>query len=233
MSQNEIDRLRNVYAQRQARVVAGRYDGQKAGELYGLQRRREESFAMLCRHSPQGLAGLRVLDVGCGRGGRLSEWTEWGVDSDNLFGVDLMETFIHQARRSFPEAGWLVASGDLLPFGDGTFNMVTQAMAVSSILDREMRCRFAAEIWRVLAPGGLLLWYDMRFANPWNSDTRPVGMVALASLFPQAPLETRSLTLLPPLARRLAGRFPGVCRCLERLPFLRSHRLALFRKDMP
>jgi SAM-dependent methyltransferase len=126
-----------------------------------------------------------------------------------------------------------VGSGDALPFGDGSFDLVTQAMAVSSILDPQMRIRMAAEMWRVAKPGGLILWYDLRYANPWNPDMRPVGLKELALLFPTPPIDTQTLTLLPPLARRLAGYSQGLCRLLERLAFLRSHRLALFRKQNP
>jgi len=231
MSDNELDRIRAVYEERRTSTIAARYSPQQPGELYGLRRRREASQTLLHRHCPQGLRGMRVLDVGCGQGARLSECVGWGAAPESLYGVDLIEPFIRQARQAFPASRWLVASGDALPFSDGTFDLVTQAMAASSILDQDMRDLLAAEMWRVATPGGLILWYDLRLANPQNHDMRPISRSELFRLFPLPPLETHSLTLLPPLARLLAGHSQPLCRLLERLPFLRSHRIALFRKE--
>jgi SAM-dependent methyltransferase len=233
MTRDTLERLRAAYDRRQTPSVAGRYDPRRPGEAYGLERRRDACLTLLRRHCPGGLGGLSVLDVGCGRGQRLAEWADWGADRARLVGVDVLEPFVRAAAASFPTSGWLVASGDALPFADGAFDLVGQAMAVSSVLDDAMRRRMAAEMWRVTRPGGLVLWYDMRFANPWNPDMRPVGAAELAALFPVPPLESRSLTLLPPLARRLAPLSMALCRLLERLPPLRSHRLVLYRKDMP
>jgi hypothetical protein len=48
----------------------------------------------------------------------------------------------------------------------------------------------------------------------------------LERLFPGARVESHTLTLLPPLARRLA-KSPRVYDRLASLPFLRSHRLSV------
>lgn len=229
MKSTELDRIRAVYAERQ-KSAAVRYGSDQAGESYGLSRRREACRAMLARHLPGGLGGLRVLDVGCGRGERLAELEGWGADACTLVGIDVMEALVGQARRSFPASQWVLASGHDLPFRDQSFDMVMQAMTFSSILCPEMRARMLAEMWRVLRPNGVVLWYDMRYPNPRNAHMRPVGRRELATLFPVPPSEMLSLTLLPPLARRLAPLSPGLCRQLERFPWLRSHYLALFRK---
>jgi ubiquinone/menaquinone biosynthesis C-methylase UbiE len=231
LSRAEQDRLRKVYEQRQSAEIQARYNLHQPGERYILDRRVEAFQAMLARHLPAGLAGQSVLDLGCAGGSGLAEWVDWGADEGLLIGLDLMESFIARARRNYPGMSWLVASGDRLPFVDASFAIVTQSMAVSSVLDQQMRQNIAAEMWRVLAPGGLLLWFDMRLVNPWNANIRPVGLAELLRLFPVAPLESHSLILIPPLARRLAGLGPGLCRAVESLPFLRSHRLSLFRKE--
>lgn len=231
MSRTEQDRLRKVYEQRQSAEFQSRYDARHPGQRYILDRRTETFREMLARHLPGGLTGRSVLDLGCGSGARLAEWAGWGADESLLIGLDLMESLIAQARWSYPRISWLVGSGDRLPFADASFAIVTQSMAVSSVLDQQMRRNMAAEMWRVLAPGGLLLWFDMRLVNPWNPNIRPVGLSEVLRLFPVSPLESRSLILLPPLARRLAGRWPGICRGIETLPFMRSHRLTLLRKE--
>lgn len=230
MSREELSRIRTVYERRQAPAIAGRYARHHPGEAYMLRRRQDQTRALLLRHCPRGLADLRVLDVGCGRGERVAEMTQWGADPRNLTGIDLLEPFVLQARASFPGCTWLVGSGDALPFANDCFDLVGQAMAVSSILDQHMRERVAAEMWRVTRPGGLILWYDLRYANPWNPDLRPVARDELARLFPLPPVECLSATLLPPVSRRLARLSPALCRALEHLPWLRSHYLTLFRK---
>lgn len=232
MSNDELNRIRAVYAERQRPALAARYAPDAPAEVYGLLQRRSAFKAMLTRHMPQGLQGLRVLDVGCGRGDRLAEWVAWGGTPDKLVGVDLMPRLIATARQSYPDSAWLVASADGLPFPDASFDVVTQSMAVSSILCPDLRGRVTAEMWRVLRPGGVVLWYDMHYGNPWNASTRPVRRRDLKTLFPVPPAEVRTLTLLPPVARRLARWSITLCRMLEAVPGLRSHHLALFRKEL-
>jgi len=79
------------------------------------------------------------------------------------------------------------------------------------------------EAARVVAPGGLVLCYEPRFANPFNRSTRPIaGRDLEASL--GAPLASRSLTGLPPLARRLG---PATDRLYPALAWLApTHRLS-------
>ena len=231
MSKSELDRIRAVYTERQAARTARRYGRESPAEVYGLERRRDAFRSLLTRWLPDGPAGRSVLDVGCGRGGRLAEWTAWGGDPERLVGVDLMPDLVDQARQAYPASRWLVASGDALPFADGSFDVVTQSMAVSSILDPEMRVGVARDMWRVLKPGGLLLWYDFHYPNPWNPNVRPVRRRELSALFPVPPKDVFTLTLIPPLARRIAPRSVRLCRLLEHVPWLRSHHVALFKKE--
>lgn len=62
-----------------------------------------------------------------------------------------------------------------------------------------------AEARRACSPGGTVLCYEPRFANPFNRATTGVSLAALeASLGPAT--ATARLTGFPPIARRL-GRF--------------------------
>ena len=231
MSKDELDRIRAVYTARQEIRTADRYRGDAPAEVHALARRREMFRALLGRWLPEGLSGQTILDVGCGRGSRLAEWSDWGAEPSKLVGVDLMPSLIGNAKKSFPKSSWLVGSGDRLPFKNQHFDVVTQSMAVSSILKTDMRASFAAEMWRVLKPGGVLLWYDFHYPNPFNPNVLPVRRGELNSLFPMPPKEVCKVTLIPPLARLIAPRAPGLVRYLECLPFLRSHHVALFKKE--
>ena len=53
-----------------------------------------------------------------------------------------------------------------LPFAAGSFDLVIQAVVFSSILDESARRGLAAEMARVLRPGGHLLWVDHKASFP-------------------------------------------------------------------
>jgi ubiquinone/menaquinone biosynthesis C-methylase UbiE len=193
-----------------------------------LQRREEETLRLLRREGLADLRGRRILEIGCGRGTRLVDWLRWGAPADALHGVDLMEAFVGEARQTLPRAHFGVASGNRLPFRDGEFDVVVQSTVFSSILDPAMRRAVADEMVRVRAPAGAILWYDFRYPNIRNKDVKPVTASEIAALFPGRRIALRSLTLLPPLARRLAPVSVFACRALEKLcPPLRSHLVAV------
>jgi SAM-dependent methyltransferase len=228
---DELERIRTVYDARAAGLAPGTYSVLRPGELHMLQRREEVALRLLRRIAGLDLGTSDILDVGCGRGLRLLDWLRWGASPERLAGIDLMADKAEAARRLLPSARIATGSADTLPFPDAHFDIVTQAMTISSILDPAMRRRVAAEMMRVLRPGGAILWYDMRMGNPRNPNTRPVGRRELADLFPGATMEIASLTLAPPLARRLAPLSFTLCRLTEALvPPLRSHLAALIRR---
>ena len=231
MADKELERIRQVY---QGRIEAGvieRYALTRPGERYLLERREAEIRALLGRRRSLDLSTARILEVGCGRGDRLADWIKWGAVEARLSGIDLMEPFLSEARDRLPQATFAAASGDRLPFADASFEVVSQLTVFTSILDGGLKQRIAAEMRRVLKPGGFILWFDFRYPSHRNRDVRPVGRGEIAALFPGARIDIKSVTLLPPLARRLAPVSPGLCRVLETLPFLRSHYLAAITPD--
>ena len=64
----------------------------------------------------------------------------------------------------------------------------------------------AAELARVLAPGGAIVWYDMFRDNPRNKNVTGIGRSRIRELFPSLQVHTRSITLAPPLARFVVPR---------------------------
>jgi SAM-dependent methyltransferase len=221
----EIDRVRRVYGGRQAAPVAWRYAASRPGVRYLRQRRDAEIRSLLARHGFGDLGALHILDLGCGRGAEMVEWQHRGARADRLVGVDLLEHFARDALETVPGAAIAVAAGDELPFADRTFDIVEQSMLFSSVLDDGLRAVVAAEMLRVLKPGGFVLWYDFRVGNPRNPDLRPVPLAEIGRLFPGCRLDFRRTTLLPPLARGLGRAAFSLGRLLEALPFLRTHYL--------
>jgi SAM-dependent methyltransferase len=124
----------------------------------------------------------------------------------------------------------LLGHAAYLPIATGSVGTVYQSLMLSSVLDAALRRRIYAEIARVLAPGGWFLSYDTRYPNPWNPNTRPVLLAELRDAFAGWRQRHRTLTGLPPLIRWLAPLSRTLCRALEAIPPLRSHRLFLAEK---
>jgi ubiquinone/menaquinone biosynthesis C-methylase UbiE len=210
----EVQRIRRVYSQRSA---SGRYDHLRPDVVDALAARNRAWAAPLfaCGRRPGA-----TLEVGCGDGGPLRWLHEAGASP--AIGVDLQEDRLAAARASGGQITVAAADGRHLPFRDKAFSTAVCSVLFSSILDDEVAVAVAAEITRVVGPGGVVLWFDMVLPNPRNRDVRPVGRDDLRRLFPGARQELRRCVLVPPVARRLAGR-PLASSLLATLPPLRSH----------
>ena len=106
---------------------------------------------------------------------------------------------------------------------------MTLFTVLSSLRSPGDQAEVLREAARVLAPGGLLLIWEPRVPVPFNRRTvhlrRATVRKALGS-----DADWVSLTLLPPLARRLGARTASAYPRLARLPALRTHRLGAYRR---
>ncbi len=205
-----------------------RHDPADPAAAYLTARRDADIRALLRDLGFIDLAGVRVLDVGCGDGGLLARFVEWGAAPERVAGVDLSETRVARARERVPGAWTGLADATALPFPDGVFDLVTMCTLLSSIVDQDQRAAALREASRVLRPGGWLVVYDFPW-NPLNREVRPVRLDEVRRTLPGRTLTVRRVTLAPPIARLLAGRAPALCGILERLPLLRSHLLIAVR----
>jgi SAM-dependent methyltransferase len=222
-------RLRRVYAARRAGGREDRYAPFEPANLFRLQGL-ERAIATALRSS--GLlpwTGRTALDLGCGGGWWLRELLRWGARPQEITGIDALAEAIDAARRVHPAIQLCVGTADALPFADATFDLVTQFTVFSSMLDAGLRRDAAAEMLRVLRPGGAVLWYDFT-VNPTNRQTRGIGAREASALFPGCSIRMRRVTLAPPLARQVAPRSWLGATLLETIPSLRSHLLMLVRK---
>lgn len=141
-------------------------------------------------------AGLRggeqLLDLGCGRGMVLIEAAR-RLPSGRAVGVDLWSgkdqsgnspgaTLANAAVAGVADRV-AVHTGDMtaLPFQDGSFDVVTSALAIHNIPSAQGRYRAIDEAMRVLRPGGQLLiadiWWTTRkyAAHIGHGTLRPLG----------------------------------------------------------
>jgi len=228
---SEAARIARVYAERERTVPAGRYSLMEPGTLFIEQERERVLLDELSRHEAVPMARKEILDVGCGAGAWLRNLIRWGADPGRLSGVDLLPERVAAARSLLPAAVTLEhGDGARLPFADGRFDLVLQSTVFSSILDGGVRREVAREMLRVLAPAGLIVWYDARVDSPANASFAGISRRELAALFPGCRMRLRAVTLAPPLARRLAPRSWAACRLVGALPFLRTHWLGIIHR---
>jgi len=225
----EAERITNYYQHREASGFARRYSLFQRGSLFRMQHFERDLLAALARHGLTSLDQYRILDVGCSDGGFLRRLVSWGAGPTLLVGVDLLEDRVAAARRIEPCLDVRHADASALPFDDASFDLVCQLTVFTSILDDGMRRAVAREMARVLRPGGVVVSYDFRVTRD-RRNTRPLRTAELIALFPGFTVDARRVTLIPPLARVLAGRSWILCELLEAIPLLRTHELVLLGK---
>lgn len=196
-----------------------------------VQERQRAMLRLFVRHGLTDLAALRVLEVGCGGGGNLLELLRAGCAPRHLAGAELLPERLAAARAVLPPAVTLWG-GDatLLDIAPGSQDIVLQSTVFSSLLDDAFQQRLANVMWRWVAPGGGVLWYDFTVDNPRNRDVRGVPLARVRRLFPQARIDAVRVTLAPPLARAACRLHPGLYPLLNALPLLRTHVLAWLAK---
>ena len=224
----------------ETRAVAERYARRGQIDRYSLlqpdvwqtvQERQRAMLRLFVRLGLTDLASLRVLEVGCGAGGNLLELLRMGFAPQHLAGAELLPDRLAQARAVLPSAVTL-RGGDasVQDFAPGSVDIVLQSTVFSSLLDDAFQQRLAAAMWRWVAPGGGVLWYDFTVNNPRNRDVRGVPLARVRQLFPLASMQYQRVTLAPPIARRVCRLHPGLYTLFNALPPLRTHLLAWAQK---
>lgn len=243
---SEADRIRAAYAERDAAPMTV-YGYDNPGYQFHMQDLEWQVTAALRRAGIR-LQGVSVLEVGSGFGHNLHRLTDLGAAQGT--GIDLSESRVEEARRRYPGLHLVTGDASSLPFEDGSFDLVTQYVCLSSVLDANVRAAIAQEMWRVTKPGGAVLSYDIRptpraiqaagramhalrgtAAPDGGTPTVPIPEGELRGYFPVEP-EIRDVTLNFELATAVAGRSAALARALKAVPLLRTHHLALARKPV-
>lgn len=226
---NDVSRLQDEYADR-ARRLSGSdiYSVSNPINLFFIQGRQRAVLKALRKNGFSDLSNKRILEMGCGAGGVLTEFIFFGALPENLFGIDLLIDRMKQAHRILPGVRFANADGSCLPFPSGTFDLVIQYTAISSVLDPEWRRLIFSDMLRVTRPGGLILSYDF-WVNPTNLQTRGLIPSELRKAFAGCSIEYNRITLAPPLARRLVPLSWGVSHFLEKLRVFNTHYLAIIQ----
>lgn len=226
---DETEAVARRYARRE--VADPRYSLLRPEVWQTVQERQRALLRVFVRQGLADLPALRLVEVGCGGGGNLLELLRLGFRPEHLVGIELLPQRLEQARALLPAA--LVLHG-----GDATrVEMPPQSQDIafvstvfSSLLDDAFQQRLADAMWRWVAPGGGVLWYDFTVDNPANPDVRGVPVRRIRELFAHGQLSFERVTLAPPIARRVVRLHPAFYTVFNAVPLLRTHVLAWIGK---
>jgi len=105
-------------------------------------------------------AGLRILEIGSGRGSLLQRLRGRGLD---VAGVEINADRVAEARFRYPDLPIQKISGVALPFSDSRFDVVLSFDVFEHIPDTDAHL---LEVKRVLKSGG---WYLLQTPNKWTN----------------------------------------------------------------
>lgn len=175
-------------------------------------------------------ATLRVLDLGCGIG-TFDRHLAGAFGA--LHGLDISADSIAHARAANPSCTYAIYDGAVAPYESGTFDLVFAACVIHHV-PPENWAAFAAEMRRMLRPGGLAVVFEHNPFNPltrlvvsrcaFDADAvllspRTLRRLMVAAGFTQ--VESRSIFTLPPISPLLV-RADGL---FAALPFGTQHEL--------
>jgi len=222
---DDLARMKEEYSRRERLLQdSDRYSALNPAHLFMAQQRQRAMLELMRRRNLHSFAGNDILELGCGGGGVLAELLAFGADPARLHGLDLLYPRLVEAHHRLASAPLVNGDGSRLPYASGAFDLALQFTAFSSILDDRLKACMAAELLRVLKPGGSILWYDF-WLNPTNRQTRGIRPAEIRSLFPACAFDFHKVTLAPPIARRIVPFSWGLALFLESLHIFNSHWL--------
>src|SRR5436305_1357231 len=121
----EEERVRGAYSRRDL-IPPDRYARTEPFNLYSSHEREQVMARLLRRHHLSSLAGMKILDVGCGRGDMLRVFLEYSAEPELMEGIDLLPDRIEKARRLLPACRLVCGSAAQLPYCDRSFDLVVQ-----------------------------------------------------------------------------------------------------------
>ncbi|URD47674.1 class I SAM-dependent methyltransferase [Chroococcidiopsis sp. CCNUC1] len=105
----------------------------------------------------------QVLDLCCGSG----QATELLVKySQEVTGLDASPLSLKRAQHNVPQAKYVEAFAQKMPFSDRSFDLVHSSMAMHEMTAEELR-QILSEVHRVLKPGGIFTLVDFHPPTNW------------------------------------------------------------------
>ncbi|WP_066378854.1 MULTISPECIES: class I SAM-dependent methyltransferase [unclassified Anabaena] len=103
----------------------------------------------------------QILDLCCGSG----QTTQFLVKySQNVTGLDASPLSLQRARQNVPEAAYVEAFAEKMPFADNQFDVVHTSAALHEMESEQLQA-IIQEVYRVLKPGGVFTLVDFHAPN--------------------------------------------------------------------
>ncbi|HAX76877.1 MAG TPA: SAM-dependent methyltransferase [Cyanobacteria bacterium UBA11372] len=118
----------------------------------------------------------KVLDLCCGSGQATSVLVQ---RSQDVTGLDASPLSLERAKKNVPQAQYVEALAEEMPFPDNLFDLVHTSVAMHEMRPKQLR-QIVQEVYRVLKPGGIFTLVD--FHRPTNPIFWP-GVAVFLLLF--------------------------------------------------
>ncbi|OBQ36765.1 MAG: class I SAM-dependent methyltransferase [Dolichospermum sp. UKL201] len=133
----------------------------------------EPRFRQLALQNLKLQSDTQILDLCCGSG----QVTRFLVNfSENVTGLDASPLSIQRARKNVPNATYIKAFAENMPFADNLFDVVHTSAALHEMQSEQLQ-KIIKEVYRVLKPGGVFTLVD------FHSPTNPIFWPGLAVFF--------------------------------------------------
>jgi ubiquinone/menaquinone biosynthesis C-methylase UbiE len=133
----------------------------------------EARFRQLALQNLKLQSDSHILDLCCGSG----QVTRFLVNlSENVTGLDASTLSLQRANKNVPNATYVEAFAEDMPFADNSFDVVHTSAALHEMQPEQLR-KIIAEVYRVLKPGGVFTLVD------FHTPTNPIFWPGLAVFF--------------------------------------------------
>lgn len=136
------------------------YDG--VSRLAALSVGGEAQFRQLALQGLTIHPETKILDLCCGSGQATQVLVQY---SQNVTGLDASPLSLKRARQNVPQAQYVEAFAEAMPFTDNSFDLVHTSVALHEMEFNQLR-QILKEVYRVLKPGGIFALVD--FHTPTN-----------------------------------------------------------------
>jgi ubiquinone/menaquinone biosynthesis C-methylase UbiE len=215
---DELERIKKAYEKRKIEQKDKVYSYFNKGSLFIMHQREKALLDILNKFNYSDLTNKKILDIGCGTGGTLRRFIDYGAKPENLYGIDLLKDRIENAKQLHPKINFICGDASNLPYPDKYFDIVVQFTVFTSIHDIKLKKEISSEMLRVCKEDGIIIWYDFHIDNPKNPGVKGVK-------------KNEKRITLPPISRKLAPFSIILCQILEKIPFLCTHYIGIIRRN--
>ena len=105
----------------------------------------------------------KVLDLCCGSGQATQLLVQYSLD---VTGLDASPLSLKRAQQNVPQAQYIEAFAEKIPFADNQFDLVHTSVALHEMESSQLR-QILKEVYRVLKPGGVFALVDFHAPSNW------------------------------------------------------------------